>query len=347
MRKLILVLGFAALAVMPVGCGGCAKKQRLTASGSSFINPMMEKWAGDYRGKGVEVDYTSSGSGDGIKKMIDKKSDFGCTDAPMNEEELGKAGGKDAVIHVPLVMGAVVPIYNLPGVDKQLRFSGDVLARIYLGDIDNWKHKDIKALNKGVDLPDLAIHVVHRSDPSGTSYIFTDYLHSVSDSWKEKGGKPSTSPTWKKGEGAQKNPGVAAAVKGKKGSIGYVELLYALQNKGEMSFGLVENADGDYPEPTVESVTKAAEAKLKDIPDDLRFSLVNPPKGVKGAYPISGTTWAVCYVKQPKDKAKLLKDFLHWATHEGQDSCAEKHYARLPKGLVERVEKKLDMIKGE
>jgi len=141
--------------------------------------------------------------------------------------------------------------------------------------------------------------------------------------------------------------GVAAAVKGKKGSIGYVELLYALQNKGEMSFGLVENADGDYPEPTVESVTKAAEAKLKDIPDDLRFSLVNPPKGVKGAYPISGTTWAVCYVKQPKDKAKLLKDFLHWATHEGQDSCAEKHYARLPKGLVERVEKKLDMIKGE
>jgi len=329
------------------GCsGGGGKKPRLNGGGSSFVNPMMEKWSGEYVSKGVEVDYTSSGSGDGVTKMIERKNDFGCTDAPMNEEQLKKAGGADAVIHVPLVMGAVVPIYYLPGVDEQLHFTGDVLARIYLGDIDNWSHKDLKALNKSVDLPDLKIHVVHRSDPSGTSHIFTDYLSEVSKEWKQKVGK-STNPTWKVGEGAQKNPGVAKAVQLKKGAIGYVELIYALQNKETLSFGLVQNADGDYPEPTIESVTKAAEAKLKDIPDDLRFSLVNPPKGVKGAYPISGTVWAVCYVKQPKEKVNVLKDFLRWAIHDGQNLAKEKHYARLPSGLADKADKKIELIQAE
>jgi len=342
MQRFVLTLASAALATVLVGCGG-ERKPKLYGGGSSFVYPMLEKWSAEYLGKGVQVDYTSLGSRDGVTKMIERKNDFGCTDLPMNAEQMERAkqqGGD--VIHVPLVMGAVVLIYNLPGIDKQIRFSGDVLARIYLGEIDNWNHKDLKALNKSVNLPDLKIHVVRRSDPSGTSHIFTDFLSKFNQAWKA-----STSPTWKVGEGALKCSGIAVAVKNKKGAIGYVELIYALQNKDILSFGLVENADGDYPEPTIESVTKAAEAKLKDIPDDLRFSLVNPPKGVKGVYPISGTTWAVCYVKQPEDKANVLKDFLRWVVHEGQELAKEKHYARLPAGLVERVDKKIDLIRAK
>jgi phosphate transport system substrate-binding protein len=337
-------LACAVLAVVPVGCGGCNKKPRLTGGGSSFVDPMMRKWSGEYAKKDAEVDYTRTGSGDGVSKMIDKKRDFGCTDAPMNKEQLDKAKEKGGeVIHVPLVMGAVVPIYNLPDFDKKVHFTGKALAKIYMGEWTNWKDlRDIHADNK--DLPDLKISVVHRGEPSGTTHIFTSFLHETSpDVWKEA---PSTSPTWKLGESPTGgNQAVAKAVENKKGAIGYVELLYALRNKGKISYGLVKNQEGEYPEPTTESVTKAAAGKLQNVQDDLRFSLVNAPG--KGAYPISGATWAVCYVKQPKDKAKLLKDFLWWATHDGQEFCEAEYYARLPKGLVEKIEKKLETIKGE
>ena len=335
MRRLIVGLACAALAVMPVGCGGCNKKPRLNGGGSSFVDPMMRQWSSEYASKGVQVDYTRSGSGDGVTKMIEKKNDFGCTDAPMNEEQRAKAKEKGGdVLHVPLVMGAVVPIYNLPNFDKQVRFTGEALAKIYLGEWTNWKQlRDLHADNK--ELPDLKINVVHRGEPSGTSFIFTSFLSETSRDWRDAKVGASTSPSWKVGEAPTGgNQGVAAAVKSKKGAIGYVELIYALQNKAEISYGLVKNREGEYPEPTTRSVTRAAEGLLQNVKEDLCFSLVNAPG--KGAYPISGATWAVCYVKQPKDKAKPLKDFLWWATHEGQEFCEEKHYARLPRGWSRR-----------
>jgi phosphate ABC transporter phosphate-binding protein len=356
MRRTSSVLTTSFLGVASVGLavvllvGGCSggkqSGNRLKGAGSSFVAPAMEDWTREFESKGVSVDYASVGSGNGISNMIGKKVDFGCTDAPLNKkqlEEAEKEGGD--VVHVPLVMGAVVIIYNLD-LDKPIKFDGPTLADIYQGNIKRWNHDRLKKLNPEIknDLPDLPISVVHRSDSSGTSYIFTDYLSSVSPEWKEKVGM-GTSPTWPVGQGEPKNPGVANAVKGKKGAIGYVELIYALQNKGELKYGRVQNQEKEFPEPTIESVTAAAAGKLKDIPDDLRFSIVNAPG--KGAYPISGTVWAVAYVKQPSEKVNPLKDFLRWLLHEGQPMAEKKHYASLPKGLVERAEKKIEQIKAE
>jgi phosphate transport system substrate-binding protein len=325
-----------------IGCGGCAKGVRLTGGGSSFINPIMVKWTTEYKYKtGATVDYTSSGSGDGISKMIDGQNVFGCTDAPMSEEEMNKAGGPDAVIHVPLVMGAVVVIYNLEGV-KDLKFTGKVLADIYLGNITKWNDEALAKLNPDAKLPDKKIAVVHRADGSGTSYIFTDYLSRVNAEWQDKVGK-GTNPKWPKGQGEVKNPAVAKAVATTPGAIGYVELIYALQNPADLRIGLVQNAEKRYPTPNLESVTAAADGALKQIPADLRFSIVNAPG--TDAYPISGTTWAVCKVKQPEGTGKALADFLRWCLHDGQEYTKELHYARLPKGLVELAGKKLDLIK--
>jgi phosphate transport system substrate-binding protein len=341
----LLALGVGLLALP--GCGGCGGP-RLTGGGSSFVNPMMLKWAAEYKAKkGVSVDYTSSGSGNGIKNMIGGQNQFGCTDAPMSEEQLQEAGGPDAVIHVPLVMGAVVPIYNLEGVEG-LKLTGEVLAEIFLGNIEKWNEKPIADLNPGVKLPDKPVAVVHRADGSGTSYIFTDYLSQVSEGWKKGPGK-GTNPTWPKGDrfqGVNKNDGVAKAVSDTPGAIGYVELLYALQNEGKLKVALVSNAAGEYVPASLKSVTAAADAMLTEIKDDLRFSIVNPPKESKGAYPICGTVWAVAKVKQPNaDKAKLLADFLRWCVTDGQGYAEALHYARLPEGLVKRAQKKIDLLK--
>jgi phosphate transport system substrate-binding protein len=334
-----LTVGLALAAL--TGVSGCGGKPRVTGGGSSFINPMLIKWAGEYKAqKGVVVDYTSSGSGDGISKMIEGLNLFGCTDAPMTEEEMERAGGPDAVIHVPLVMGAVVVIYNLEGV-KDLKLTGAVLADIYLGNITKWSHKAIKKLNPGLELPDTKIAVVHRADGSGTSYIFTDFLSDASAEWADKVGK-GTNPKWPRGQGEVKNPAVASAVAGTPGAIGYVELIYALENK-QLNIALVANREGKYVQPSLESVTKAATASLKKIRPDLRFSIVDPPG--KDVYPISGTTWAVCKVQQPAGKAQLLADFLRWCIHEGQDHTRDLHYARLPGELVKLAEKKIDLLK--
>jgi phosphate transport system substrate-binding protein len=290
----------------------------------------MKTWAGKYnKAKGVEIDYNSNGSGAGVSQMTEKETDFGCTDAPMNDEQLKKARDKGGdVIHVPLVMGGVVPTYNLPDLKEPLRFTGPILAKIFLGEIKKWNDPALAAIqDKGVALPDENISVAHRSDASGTSFIFTSYLADVSPEWKEKVGA-STSPKWPVGAGQPKNDGVAGLVGGTKGTIGYVELVYAL-NKKDLKIGSVQNAA----------------ANLKNIPDDLRISLVNPDG--KESYPISGTTWAVTYVKHPKDKAVALKQFLTWATHEGQDMNKELFYARIPKEIVERADKKIASITGE
>jgi phosphate ABC transporter phosphate-binding protein len=335
---LLTALGLA-LAMTASGCGG--GKPRLNGAGSSFVYPMMSKWSAEYdKAKGVEVNYQSIGSGGGVRQMTAKTADFGCTDAPMNDEELREAknvGGD--VIHIPLVMGGVVPAYNLPEVKESLVFSGPVLADIYLGKIKTWNDPALQELNPGVKLPDRAIGVVHRSDGSGTTYVWSDYLSNVSPEWKEKVGV-ANALKWPVGEGAKGNEGVSGRVKAAAGNIGYTELTYALQNKIE--YGFVKNREGVAVKADVKSVTSAVDNSLKEIRDDLRFSITDAPG--KDSYPISGTVWAVLYVNQPAGKGQQVVDFLRWVAHEGQQFCEGLDYVRLPAGLVERVEKKLSSV---
>jgi phosphate transport system substrate-binding protein len=352
-RAMMLALGLGMSAVVGFGCGGGGTgvggpgggSKRLTGGGSTFIEQMMKVWNPAYaKAHGVEVDYSGTGSGNGITSMTDRKNDFGCTDAPMTEEQMQKAKSTHGdVLHVPLVMGAVVPIYNLPEVEQPVKFTGPVLAKIYLGEIKKWNDPELAKVNDGVMLPDLDITVNNRSDASGTSFIFTDYLSKVSPEWEKKVGR-STSPKWPVGVGAPRSQGVAGAVQTTPGSIGYVELIYALSEGTKIKYGPVQNKEGVFVLGSLESVTAAA-ANLKDVPDNLAFSLTNADG--KDSYPISGTTWMVLYENQPKDKAKPLTDYVRWLTHEGQDMCKEKHYARLPKGIVDKIDKKVELIKAE
>jgi phosphate transport system substrate-binding protein len=325
-------LGFAALA-----------DSRIEAGGSTFIYPLMSKWASEYAKQStVQVNYQSIGSGGGIQQTISKIFDFGCTDAPLNAEQDQKAkasGGE--VVHVPLSMGAVVPAYVLPGITEPLKFDGQALAGIFLGKITAWNDPALKALNPGVNLPDTAITVVHRSDGSGTSFIWSDYLSKVSDEWKNKVGA-ATSLNWPAGVGQKGNEGVAGQITRTPGAIGYVELIYALQNK--IPYGLVQNKEGKFIKGSLDSVTAAANGALKEIPADLRYSLTNAP-GAE-SYPISGTTWAILYVDQPKDKMKEVTGFLEWALHDGQKYSGTLNYAPLPQGLVEKAEAKLKQVKA-
>lgn len=359
MRRLVTVtaLPLVVASFLATGCGNSdtggnnprgagpavTSATRLNGGGSSFVDPMMQEWAGIYKKeKGTEINYQSVGSSTGISHMISKEYDFGGTDAPMTAEQLAKAkaeGGE--VIHVPVVMGAVVPAYNLPDVGEGLKFSGPVLADIYLGKIKKWNDKALAELNPDAKLPDRDITVVHRADGSGTTYIWSDYLSKVSPEWKEKVGV-ATSVKWPTGTGQQNTAGVAGFVQRTTGAVGYVELYYALQNK--IPYGSVKNKEGQFVAASLESVTAAAAASLKDIPRDLRFSLTDAPG--RDAYPISGTTWVVLYVEQPGGKAKALADFLRWVTHGGQEHNQKLKYARIPKEMVALVDRKLDQIKG-
>lgn len=334
------VLGF--LSMTAAGCIGGRHEPRLNGGGSSFVYPMMSRWASEYdKIKGIKVNYQSIGSGGGIQQMIVKTVDFGCTDAPMSEEQLKKSketGGD--VVHIPLVMGAIVPAYNLDEVKEPIVFSGSVLADIYLGKIKRWNDKAIKDLNPQAPLPDKEISVVHRSEGSGSTYIWVDYLSKVSPEWKRKVGV-DTSVNWPTGVGQKGTEGVAGQVKRSPGSIGYIELIYALQNN--INYGLVKNKEGVPIKGSLDSVTAAASAALSQIPDDLRYSLTDAPG--KDSYPISGTTWAVLYVNQPPATGRAVVDFLRWVTHEGQQYAKELQYAKLPQGLVDRLDKNLDSIK--
>lgn len=340
------LLGFALLAASGCGGGGGGKGNRvedvrLSGTGASFIYPMMSKWAREYeKAKGVKINYQSTGSGAGIQQMTAQTVDFGCSDGPMNEEQLKKAKQvKGDVVHIPLAMGGVVPAYNLAELKEPLKFSGPVLAGIYLNKIKKWNDPEIQKLNPGADLADLEILVVHRSDGSGTTYIFVDYLAKLSSEWKEKVGV-GTSVKWPTGTGQQGNDGVAGLVKRTAGSIGYIELIYALQNK--IKYGSVKNKEGEFVSASLDSVTAAANASLKTISEDLRYSITDAPG--KESYPIAGTSWGVCFVDNPGSKGKQVRDFFHWCTHDGQQFCEALHYSKLPKGLVERVEKRLALI---
>ena len=342
MKRKLARAAMAATVLIWAGCGGGGTQvHRINGGGSSFVNPMMSKWASAYeKAQKVQVNYQSLGSGAGIQQMIAKTIDFGCTDAPLNDEQLSKAketGGD--VVHIPLVMGAVVPIYNLEGIKVPLRFTGAVLADIYLEKIKKWSDPELAKLNPGVELPDKDILTVHRSDGSGTTYIWVDYLSKVSPGWKEKIGV-GTSVNWPGGVAAKGNEGVAGKVTQSPGGIGYVELIYARQNK--ITFGLVQNQEGQFIKPNLESVTAAAKGALIHIPEDLRYSLTDAPG--KDSYPISGTVWAVIYVAQPADKGQAVVDYLRWVTHEGQQYAKDLDYARLPDELVQRLEKKLDQV---
>jgi phosphate transport system substrate-binding protein len=342
MRNLVTGAFVCALAVASV-TPGSARADSLSGSGSSFVKPMMEKWVRTYeKEKKFKVDYIAVGSGAGVKQLLEKATDFACSDAPLTDEQLDAARKANSeVVHIPLVMGGVVPAYNLQGVDKPIRFTGKVLADIYLGKIKKWNDADLKEINPGLDLPDLDISVVYRSDSSGSTSIFTDFLTKVSPDWKKQVGT-GTTVQWATGAAAKGTDGVANLINKTPGAIGYVELVFALQKK--MKFGAVKNKEGNYVVASLEGVTAAAEAALTDIPDDLRFSLTNAPG--KESYPICGTTWAIVHVRQPEDKAKEVVNFLQWVTHDGQEYATDLYYARLPKGLVERLDKKLALIQA-
>ena len=338
-----LAIGILALAGLSITAIAPARAQDLTGAGSTFANPLYQRWSADYAAKtGVKVNYQSIGSGGGIRQFSEMTVDFGGTDGPMTDDELSKAKG-GAVLHVPVAMGAVLAVYNLPGVTRALRMSPAVIADIFLGKITKWNDGRLGALNKGVTLPNADILVVHRSDGSGTTYIWTDYLTSVSPEWAKSIGR-GKDVKWPVGLGGKGNEGVAGQVKQLPGSIGYVELAYARQNK--LEYAVVQNAAGKFVSPTIESVTAAATAIAKGLPatTDYRISIINAPG--KEAYPISSMTWALIYVNQADAaKGKKLLDFLHFGLTEGQKSAAALDYAPLPRMLVTQLERRLSQVK--
>src|SRR5205085_3301574 len=283
----------------------CAAETNLNGAGATFPNPIYSKWFSEYHKahSGVQINYQSIGSGGGIKQLQAKTVDFGASDGPMSDEQLSATPFK--VFHIPTVLGAVVPAYNLPSVKAELKFTPEVLAGIFLGHITKWNDPILAKANPGVKFPDADIIVVHRSEGSGTTYIWTDYLSKISDEWKTKVGK-NASVNWPVGLGAKGNDGVTGQIKQTEGSIGYVELIYALQNK--IPFGTVKNAAGQFVKASLQSVTEAA-ASIKEMPDDFRVSITNAPG--KGAYPISSFTWLLVPVEwSDAGKEKVFVDFL-------------------------------------
>jgi phosphate transport system substrate-binding protein len=312
----------------------------LTGAGATFPYPIYSKWVSDYATKtGVKINYQSIGSGGGIRQISEQTVDFGASDGPMSNDELSKAKGGD-IMHFPTVLGADVMTYNLNGVSQALKLTGAVIADIYLGKITKWNDTRIASLNPGVQLPASDILVVHRSDGSGTTYIFTDYLAAVSPEWAKTVGR-GKEVKWPAGIGAKGNEGVAGQVKQTPGSIGYVELAYAKQNK--LPYAHVRNAAGNFVEPSIESITAAAAGAPLPATTDYRVSIVNAP-GAQ-AYPISSFTWLLVYKNQADSiKARKLKEFLRWAYAEGEQSAASLDYAPLPAGLTQRLTARLDSI---
>ena len=316
----------------------------LTGAGATFPAPLYSKWFDAYASKtGVKINYQPIGSGGGIRQLSEQTVDFGATDAPMSDVELGKAKG-GTILHVPTALGAVVIIYNLPGVPAGLKLSGDVLAAIFQGQITKWNDARIASLNPGAKLPATDILVVHRSDGSGTTYVFSDYLAAVSPAWAAKPGK-GKELQWPVGLGAKGNDGVSGQVKQTPGAIGYTELAYATQNK--LTTAAIQNANGEFVAPSIESITAAAAGAAAKLPPmtDYRVSIVNAPGA--GVYPISSFTWIIVYGKQSDPaKGKQLTDFLRWAlSEEGQAMEAALDYAPLPEAMRTALVTKLDSIR--
>ena len=333
MRRLTLVL-LCALASLPV-----MAQTTLNGAGATFPYPMYSKWFSEYHNlhPDIQINYQSIGSGGGIRQVIAGTVDFGATDGPMTDDQLKEA--KIKILHFPTVLGADVPAYNIPGLTAELKFTAEILAGIFLGKIGKWNDKAITAVNSGANLPDKDIIVVHRSDGSGTTYIWTDYLSKVSSDWQSTAGK-GTSVKWPIGLGGKGNEGVAGMIRQLPGSIGYVELIYAVQNN--IPYGTVKNAAGNFVKASLESVTAAAASSPK-MPPDFRVSITNAPG--KDAYPISSFTWLLI-PQQSKDaaKGKILSDFLNWMVTDGQKMTAALSYAPLPESVVEKEKEAIKQV---
>jgi phosphate transport system substrate-binding protein len=334
MRKVLWFALLAMLAATP------AWAQNINAAGATFPYPIYSKWFDEYRKlhPNVQINYQSIGSGGGIRQLMDKTVDFGASDGPMTDDQLKQAGVR--ILHFPTVLGADVPSYNIPGVGTELKFTPEALAGIFLGKVTKWNDSAIAGANPGVKLPAEDIVVVHRSDGSGTTYIWTDYLSKVSDEWRTKVGK-DTSVNWPVGLGGKGNEGVAGLVKQTPYSIGYVELIYAVQNS--ISYGLVKNASGDFVKASLAGVSAAAAGAATSMPDDFRVSITNAPG--KPAYPISSFTWLLIPAQiQDAAKKAAIKDFLGWMLTNGQQLCEGLAYAKLPKEVVAKEQKAIALI---
>lgn len=334
MRKLFAFALLAMLAATP------AWAQNINAAGATFPYPIYSKWFDEYHKMHptVQINYQSIGSGGGIRQLLDKTVDFGASDGPMTDEQLQQAGFK--VLHFPTVLGADVPSYNIPGVTAELKFTPEALAGIFLGKVTKWNDPAIASANPGVKLPADDIVVIHRSDGSGTTYIWTDYLSKVSSEWQSKVGK-NTSVNWPVGLGGKGNEGVAGLIKQTPNSLGYIELIYAVQNS--ISYGTVKNAAGEFVKASLAGVSAAAAGAAKSMPEDFRVSITNPPG--KEAYPISSFTWLLIPAQiQDPAKKTAIKDFLTWMLISGQQFCEPLAYAKLPKEVVAKEQKAIALI---
>jgi phosphate transport system substrate-binding protein len=345
-RPLLLTMLVAALLSLGAcsgrrgGDGGGGGTIKLQGTGATFPNPLYQKWMSEY-GKlnpNVRIDYQSQGSGAGIKQIKEQTVDFGASDSPMSNEDLKSAPG--AILHIPTVLGAVVLTYNLQGINQPLRFSPEVIADIFLGKIKRWDDGRIKADNPGVTLPAADLSVVHRTDGSGTSAVFTDYLSKVSPEWKAQVGT-GTSPKWPVGLGGKGNEGVTGQVKQTPNTIGYVELAYAVQNK--LPVALIKNSSGNFVAPSLDAVTMAAAEAINTTPEDLRVSITNAAGA--DVYPIASYTYILVYQEQrDAAKGKALVDFLWWGIHDGERFAKDLQYAPLPPEIVKRAEAKINAI---
>jgi len=340
MRKVSKALAAVMLAASAAATFA-AQNSQINGAGATFPAPIYTKWFAEYNKMHPEVriNYQPLGSGAGIRQITERTVFFGASDGPMTAEQLQAAPAK--ILHLPTVLGAVVPIYNISGVSQELKFSGPVLANIYLGKVTKWNDEAITKLNPGVNLPATDIVVAHRSDGSGTTYIWVDYLSKVSPEFKKTVGV-GTAVKWPVGVAAAKNDGVAAIVSQTPGAIGYVELIYALQTKA--NYGQVQNMSGKFVKASIESVSGAADAAAKQMPADYRVSITNAPGDT--VYPISSFTWMLFY-QEPKDKAqaKTMVEFMKWALTDGQKFAGEMGYAPLPKNVVDMEMKTLATIK--
>jgi len=334
MRKIGLLLGCLLLAIEVVG------QTTLNGAGATFPNPMYSKWFSEYHKihSEVQVNYQPIGSGGGIRQVTAGTVDFGASDMPMTDKQLQESKAK--ILNIPTVLGAVVPAYNIPGVGGEVKFTPEALAGIFFGKISKWNDKAITGSNPGMNFPDKEIIVVHRSDGSGTSFIWTDYLSKISPEWKSQVGS-DTSVKWPIGMGGKGNEGVAGLIRQLSGSIGYVELIYAVQNN--IPYGSVRNAAGTFIKASLDSVTAAAASALK-MPADFRVSITNAPG--KDAYPISSFTWLLIPA-QSKDaaKGKILADFLNWMIGDGQKMTSALAYAPLPENVVAKVKEAIKQVK--
>ena len=332
-HRILLVLAGLAFALPVIA------QTTLNGAGASFPNPIYSKWFSEYNKlhPDVQINYQSLGSGAGIRQVLSGTVDFGASDGPMTDEQLKEA--KTPILHIPTVMGAVVPAYNIPGISGEIKFTPEALAGIFLGKIQKWNDAAITQANPGVKFPDMSIIVVHRSDGSGTTYIFTDYLSKVSKEWETTVGK-GASPKWPVGLGGKGNEGVAGQVRQLAGSIGYVELIYAVENK--ITYGSVRNAAGNFVKASLDGVTEAA-ASVKNMPADFRVSITDPPG--KTAYPISSFTWLLIpeQARDPK-KGKIIADFLEWMVTDGQKMTGQLSYAPLPANVAEKVKAAIKQV---